>query len=62
MAYFNGQIHAIPDETVSDLKILLDYVERWNKKDEDKRAAEAMHNLEAYIDSYQFADNEEKLV
>jgi hypothetical protein len=61
-AFFNGQVHAIPDETIADLKIVLDYVERYNKKDEDKKAAEAQHNLEAYLDSYEFADNEERTV
>jgi len=58
MAFFNGQIHSIPSETISDLKVVLDFVERWNKKDADKRAVEAMHNLESYIDSYEFADKD----
>ena len=60
--FFNGQIHSIPDETIYDLKTVLDYVERWNKKDHDKKAAEAMHNLEAYIDSYEFAANNEEVI
>lgn len=59
MAFFNGQIHSIPSETIADLRVVLDFVERWNKKDEDKNAAVAMHNLESYIDSYEAASQDE---
>lgn len=32
------------------LKILLEYVERWNKKDEDRLVAEAANIIQAYYE------------
>lgn len=56
MSYFNGQVHAIPQETIADLKIVLYFVERWNKQDKEKVVATAAANLESYIDSYESND------
>ncbi len=36
-------------ETKKHLKAVLDYVERWNKKDEDREAATAMYELETWL-------------
>lgn len=56
MAFFNGQIHSIPSETLADLKMVLDFVERWNKQDKESNVSQAAANLETYIDSYESAD------
>ena len=37
------------NEEKEALKIVLDYVERWNKKDEEKDVANAAALLEGYI-------------
>lgn len=59
MAFFNGQIHSIPSEIVTDLKMVLDFVERYNKQDKESNVSQAAANLEAYIDSYELAANDE---
>lgn len=38
-------------EQVQALVAVLDYVERWNKCDEDRVAAHAQHELEAMLDA-----------
>lgn len=52
-AYFDGSIHSLPQETVTDLNTVLAYLETHSVP---KHVAEASANLLAYVDNYQIHD------
>lgn len=39
-------------QTIKNIETILDYVERWNKKDEDKEVAIAAAELEEWLKQY----------
>ena len=59
MAFFNGQIAHIDSEIMSDIDVILEFVERWNKKDEEVEVADAAARVETYLRDYREAESKE---
>lgn len=58
MAFFNGQIAQIDESILRDIDVLLEYVERWNKKDEELQVADAAARVETYLRDYRKAEKD----
>lgn len=44
------RINFMYDNQIEALKVVLEFIERWNKKDEEKEVAEAAGILEEYVE------------
>ena len=55
-AYFNGHIASIKPEIMTDISLLLDFVERWNKQDKESNVSQAAARVEAYLATYREND------
>lgn len=49
MAFINNQIYALPEEFQTDLRLVMDFVERWNKQDKESNVSEAAGRIEAIL-------------
>lgn len=49
MAFINKQIYSLPDEFRTDLKLVLDFVERWNKQDAESNVSEAAQRISKVV-------------
>lgn len=49
MAFINNQIYALPEEFQADLRLVMDFVERWNKQDKESNVSEAAARIEAIL-------------
>jgi hypothetical protein len=56
MAFFNGLIHEIQPSIMDDIETVLQYVERFNKNDEETDVANAASRIEAYLATYREND------
>ena len=61
MAFFNGHIASIKPEIMADIDVLLEYVERQNKQDEDIQVADCASRVEAYLRDYRESEREAEL-
>lgn len=57
--FFNHTIHAIPTGIMTDIDVLLAYVEAYNKQDEDLRVADAAARVEKYLKTYRDLETEQ---
>ena len=56
-----GEITFIRPSVIRDIHVLLNYVERWNKKDEDEQAADCAERVETYLRQYLESEQAEDL-
>lgn len=59
--FFQGHVASIKPEIMNDIDVVLEFVERWNKKDEELQVADAAARVEQYLRDYREAEiSEEK--
>lgn len=59
MAYFDRQVHWINESAVTDMLLLLEFVERWNKQDKESNVSEAAQRVTRYLTKYREITDEE---
>lgn len=55
-----GEIAFIRPSIIRDIEIVLDFVEKWNKNDEDLRTADCAARIETYLRDYRLAEAEKE--
>lgn len=45
MAFINKKIYCLPEDFQLDIRTVVEFVERWNKKDEEREVAEAASRI-----------------
>lgn len=53
MAFINGHIISITEEIADDISTVLEFVERWNKQDKERKVAAAAGRLDIFLATYQ---------
>ncbi len=54
----DGHIASIDEGIVTDMEMLLDFVERWNKMDKEVSVAGAAARISDYLSDYKLDDEE----
>lgn len=60
MAFLNGRIQFIRPDVMRDMDVLVEYVERQNKQDNDLRVADSAARIEKYLSEYRAYDIEQE--
>lgn len=55
-SFFNRHIASIDESIMRDIDVLLEFVEDWNKKDENLQVADAATRVETYLRDYRKAE------
>lgn len=53
----DGHIANIKPEIITDIEVLLEFVERWNKKDAEREVAAAAYRVQDYLDAYKVEED-----